>query len=185
MKMRSRILPLRALLLIACILFLPSRAPADSAPAEVWTVASASEVKGKLHIVLRNGRDVTVPPQKDQCSFDSIKIAPDGRTVGWTESYTAHDQREPPCKEGVQTAGFGPILWRDGKIIRRLAEGGGDVDWVFYGKRNLIAVHAGPAHFDDEQGCVLLDIATGHVLKTWRRSDKTDPPDWAAGLIDG
>ena len=62
--------------------------------------------------------------------------------------------------------------------VRRENDIGGGA-WNFYASGKEIAVHTGPAHFDDLQAWKLYDIKSGRVLKTWSLDDKTPQPDWA------
>jgi len=157
-----------------------SRAHAGSEAPESWKVVSATEVNKTLQIVLVGGRTVIVPPSKDQCSFDQIRIGPDGVTVGWSEGGFSYGDGEPPCRQGDAEVETGPIFWRRGKIIRRFVEGGAVLCWSFYRGGDVIALQDSPsAHFEGDLPSTLFDVSTGRVLKTWSPSDKGDAPDWA------
>jgi hypothetical protein len=135
-------------------------------------------VGGKLEIVLRDGRVFRLKPT--DCAFDDIKIAPDGVTVGWTVASDVEVEGDKPCAPGNYPVAAGPVVWRRGKTIRDFGNAAGVIAWSFYGKGDLIAIHAGPTHFDQEQAWGLYTIATGRRLKQWGCSDKTPPPDWVS-----
>ncbi len=145
-----------------------------------WAVKSAAVIHDNLQIALRNGRVITLPREEGQCSFDDLQIAPDDITVGWTDGGDAEVEGSPACAPGNQYVGGGPVIWRGGKVIRRIDEGGAFISWSFQGKGTMVAVHAGPAHFDTEQRWDLYSISTGKMLKEWGCSDKKPPPDWAS-----
>jgi hypothetical protein len=159
-----------------------SQARPASTTSAAWVVESASEVNGRVRIVLRNGHVVTVRRLYGECSFDSIQIAPDGVTVGWVVGGTYEVGDEKPCRPGAQYVANGPVIWRAGKIIHDFTETGGEINWSFYGGGGQIAFHVGPTHFDDAQACELHDIASGRLLKAWSKEDNTARPAWAAGL---
>jgi hypothetical protein len=162
----------------------PAPAAAAPAPPPGWAVKSAAEQGGKLRIALRDGRVFTLNRAPGQCAFDNIQIAPDGVTIAWAEGGTAEAPEEPPSRSDEQYVASGPIVWRAGRILRRFDAWGAEVNFQFRGKGDQIAIHAGPAHFDDDQAATLYDVATGRALKSWSHAEKTDPPDWAAGVID-
>jgi hypothetical protein len=167
----------------AAMIGFATHAGARVQPAIDWTVKSATDVHGKLRIVLRDGRVFMVPHGNGQCSFDGIQVAADGMTVGWVEGGYAGPVDQPLCAPEAQYVAAGPDIWRAGKVIRRFTGGGTDLAWSFYGKGDFVAYHDGPAHFDDEQGCGLYEVKTGKLLKTWEHSDNTNPPDWCQGLV--
>ena len=175
---------LGVVLLLACLYFLSSHCLAADAQPDLWLVRSANEAGGKLAIVLQDGRTVFVPAGKHQCSFENVQIASDGVTVGWTEGKSAEGQNDIQCGPNSIYVAAGPAVWRKGKLLHTFKNSGAEMNWSFYRGGKFIAVHAGPSHFDDQQSCVLYDVATGRVSKEWSHAEKTDPPDWAAGIVD-
>jgi hypothetical protein len=156
---------------------------AEGRPGDGWLVKSAGDVSGTLTIVLRSGRVVIVPRSEGTCSYEQVEVARDGETVGWVEDSTAYPEGHKPCEAGAQAVEAGPVIWRQGRIIRDFGLWGGVVLWSFYQGGRQVSVHAGPAHFDDSNSCTLYDVATGHALKKWRVEDKTPPPDWAQACV--
>jgi len=161
------------------------RIDAVTVAAGPWAVKSAGAIGGNLQIVLRDGRVITLPRAKLQCSYEDVQIAKDDMTIGWSESSSAFvgdEDESNPCagSNGPEFVFDGPHIWRAGKIIRNFDEGGQILEWSFYGKGTMIGIHGGPNHFDTEQEWDLYSIATGKMLKKWRCSDKKPPPDWAS-----
>jgi len=139
--------------------------------------------KGAVHIVMADGNKHTIKPFKWQNggSFTDVKVAGDGRTVGWVAN-----QMLEPLEAGTNYAletGVGVEVWRDGKVIRNLAPGV-IRDWTFLRGGQEVAIHTAPLHGQEFYDCTRFDVGTGKELEHWSL-DRRDyvVPDWAKPLL--
>jgi len=139
--------------------------------------------KGWLHILTADSRDHTIKPEKWQAggSFEEIKIATDGKTVGWLA-----DQMLTPFEGGTNYSypvAFELNIWRDGRVFRRFSESAIQ-NWIFLNGGNEAAFHLAPPHGQEFYECTLFDLSTGEKLAHWAL-DRKDyvVPDWAKQLL--
>jgi len=97
--------------------------------------------------------DPTADPYKPVAT-DMIRLAPDGRTLGWAVEY-----------ENCCTSYSIPlilVIYRDGRILRTIDDGMMIWDWAFRGGTQVV-LQTGPTHGD---ACIygLYDIASGKQL---------------------
>jgi hypothetical protein len=170
--------------LLLCGIFILTDAYGQTRQAGIGRIGSTTVAGRELRITLQSGGTFVLPLEDGSCSFEEVQVADDGVTVGWLERGTAQMANDPPCLPDSIHVSEGPIIWRAGKILRRFSDDGVLMDWQFQGKGDLVALHAGPEHFDNDMTCKLYDIATGQLVKSWDRSQKRKLPDWAKGLVD-
>jgi hypothetical protein len=77
-------------------------------------------------------------PQTISVRSINVTIAPDGRTVGWTEGVDVEDPGDKVCDLPNLHGGHGRIIWRAGEIIRSFPASGPELDWSFAGKGDLV-----------------------------------------------
>jgi hypothetical protein len=149
--------------------FLPARAE-DPGIARVYV----DDADGRVHIVNSAGRDVTIPKEKDQVRCDEPGIAEDKRTAGWLVDY------ENCCTSYPIPLTL--VIYRDGRIQRRLQPGLMIFDWRFVERGRKIALSQGTVHGMTRRSLSLYNARTGRVLQTWDGDFEQTPPDWARGL---
>jgi hypothetical protein len=144
-----------------------------------------TDSKGWLHILSGDGQDYLIKPEKWQAGggFESIEIAPDGKTVGWLAV-----QMLTPL-EGSTNYSY-PValeldIWRDGRVIQKFSASALVIqDWIFLKGGSEVAFHAAPPHGQEFYDCTLFDVNTGKTLDHWKL-DRKDyvVPSWAKELL--
>lgn len=134
----------------------------------------------RVHIVTSDGRDWSVPPEKGQEDAEKIQIAPDGKTVGWlVDTPTCCASHPVPLEL---------IVWRSGKIIRKLNPSRGIWSWVFLRGGTQLALRDSPLHGGWSGEYKLIEITSGKTLAVWNHpvdengndtDDVSDEPSWA------
>jgi hypothetical protein len=139
---------------------------------------------GRVHIATDDGREQTIRPSKWQAGagFEAVKIAPDGKTVGWLAK-----QMFAPFEAGTNYAYAISLeldIWRDGRVIRRISSDQGIQNWTFLKGGNEAAYHTAPPHGQVFFDCTLFDVNTGKELARWSL-DRRDyvVPNWAKPLL--
>jgi hypothetical protein len=165
-------------LLVICILaFICASALAGTGP----TVTKAYVDNNKrVHIVTSDGRDSSVPPEKNQEATEKIQIAPDGKTVGWLVDTSTCCVSYPVPLE--------LIVWRSGRVIRKIHPNQGIWSWIFLKEGTQLAFRHGPLHGGWSGEYLLIEIASGKILARWNHptdekgndtDDDSDEPGWA------
>jgi hypothetical protein len=141
---------------------------------------------GKVQIATTDGREQTIRPRKWQsgAGFEEIKVAPDGRTVGWLA-----DRMLSPLEGATNypyTVATELEIWRDGRVIRRF--GASELviqNWIFLKDGEQVAFHIAPPHGQEFYDCTLIEVNTGKKLAHWAL-DRRDyvVPDWAKPLLE-
>ncbi len=133
-----------------------------------------------------DGRDHTTRPKKWQAGggFGQIKIAPDGKTVGWLVKQTL-----TPLQAGASysyAVALDLDIWRNGRVIRRFSSEQEIQSWIFLRDGNEVAFHRAPLHGQEFFYCTLFDVNTGREQARWSL-DRRDyvVPDWAEPLLAG
>jgi len=109
--------------------------------------------------VTADGRDRLIPKEKDQEGAEKIQVAADGKTVGWLVESSACCVSYPVPLELV--------LWRNGRILRRVHPGMAVWSWAFLENGNKVAFRMSPLHGGWSGECVLLDTSSGKTLDSW------------------
>jgi hypothetical protein len=139
--------------------------------------------KKTVHIVTSDGRDRAVPREKEQEEAEKLQVAPDGKTVGWlVYSSTCCVSYPVPLEL---------IVWRSGKVIRRVNPSMAIWSWVFLKNGGQLAFRNSPLHGGWSGESVLIEIASGKTLASWDHptdengndtDDDSDEPAWAKEL---
>jgi len=145
---------------------------------------------GPLHIIYSDGLDVVhkLPPKKESTDREIVQnqegisdpqLAEDKKTIGWTETF-----------DNVGTSYAVPlvlVLYRSGKIIRKIQQGQMVWSWAFVDGGKKVAVVWGLTHGPEVGDFQLYDVNTGRMLsEVFGDSDiqglKPNAPKWAKKL---
>jgi len=156
---------------------------ADPAPGSTYET-------GPLHILFSDGTDVVqdLPPKQrstennivfNQEGFSDVQLAEDRQTLGWTETY------DNCCTS--YTVPLVVVLYRPGKILRRIDSAQMVWSWMFLEGGKRVAIVWGPTHGPEVGDFVLYDVKTGKVLgEVYGDADtqslKPNAPEWAKKL---
>jgi hypothetical protein len=127
-----------------------------------------------VHIVYTGGRDIQIPPEKNQVSIDSPAIGPDDATVGWLVEV-------PNCCTSYPIATM-LVIYKSGRVIQRIGDGMMLYKWQFLDGSRRVAVSSGTVHGMQGTHLTLYDAMTGRRLKAWNGSDASFAPKWGAGV---
>jgi hypothetical protein len=130
-----------------------------------------SDSDGRVHVVGGSGREVVLAKEKGQESVEAPIVAGDGRTVGWQVNF-------PNCCTSYPIP-LTLVIYRNGRIRRRLGNGMGVFQWRFLKAGEQVAYITDTVHGNLAPKCTLVDVGTGRTLETWQRGDGDLPP-WAA-----
>lgn len=152
-------------------------ASAGTGPTVSKTYVDSNKI---VHIVTSDGRDWSIPAEKDQEGTEKIQLAPDGKTVGWlVDSSTCCVSYPVPLEL---------IVWRSGKVIRRVNPSMAIWSWVFLKEGTQLAFRDSPLHGGWSGESVLIEIASGKTLARWDHpvddngndtDNDSDEPGWA------
>jgi hypothetical protein len=142
-----------------------------TAVAQTVSRAYAGE-DGKAHVVYANGAAKTVPPEKEQFGCESILVAADKRTVGWSVLVKNCCTSYP-----IATA---IVLYREGRKTI-VSPPQAIYQWHFTGAGNRIAVLFGPVH-GGAAGANLYDVRSGELAASWNGEGPI--PSWAKAWED-
>ncbi|MFI5113894.1 MAG: hypothetical protein ACHP7J_02035 [Terriglobales bacterium] len=142
---------------------------------------------GSLHIVYSDKTEVVETlPAKQKSTEDNIvfneegitdpKVAPDKRTVGWTENF-----------DNCCTSYSVPVvlaIYTSGKSILHIQQGQMVWYWTFRDNGKRVAAVWGPTHGPEVGDYQLYDVKTGRMLSevygdAKTQSLKPDAPEWA------
>src|SRR5258708_33613387 len=155
----------------ALALALPAFAQADQGSSVTRVYLDAKDV---LQIVEQNGREVVPRKEKDQVAFSSPAIAPDRKTVGWLVDV-------PNCCTSYPIA-VTLVVYRSGKVIRRLGNESMIADWGFRAGGTQVAFYTNTVHGDLAPRYELHDVKTGRPVARWDGHLTEASPSWTAGL---
>jgi hypothetical protein len=130
----------------------------------------------RVHIVTGDGRDETIPPEKGQDGIENVRVAEDGRTVGWLVDLWAS------CCVSYSIP-IELVIWRDGGVIRRIHPVQAIFGWTFLAGGKEVAFHNAPLHGSETYECSRVDVRTGRELEEWSIMRKTPVPAWVK-LLD-
>ena len=135
---------------------------------------------GTLHIVEHGGTDQTIAKDKDQVGTSMVKIAQDRKTVGWTAEYPNIGTSYP--------IPLVLVIYQNGRIRHRLADGLMIYDWRFWAHGRQVAFCTGTTHGLTTGHCELHDARTGRIVAKVDLPVDEEPldsknPPWAQGLL--
>jgi len=141
-------------------------------------IKSAISLHRKVHIVLANGRRFDVVSEQDQLGVEDIKVAQDGRTVGWLVRYSDSNGASFDSLTGKL------VIWREGKVLHRFDTDQVFYSWSFFNNGIQVGYHTGPVHGEKASHCELHNVSDGVLVETWDGDLYGDAPrpDWAALL---
>jgi hypothetical protein len=166
---QNRTVPrLRLLVLLLCCLSLA----AGQSASVVGSLIKRSYVDdgGQVHVVYGDGRDLRIAAEKKQVSSDVPAVAPDKETVGWLVNV-------PNCCTSYPIPTT-LVIYRSGRIIRRISDGMMLYKWQFLDRGRQVAVSSGTVHGMNGIHLTLYESRTGRQLKTWNGEDGDVPPKW-------
>ena len=129
---------------------------------------------GQLHVVPGTGKEILPAKLPHQVAFDSPRISPDRRTVGWLVLYSHSNN------PGAQFAGK-LVLYRAGRVLHRISTEQTFWDWQFQDGGKRVAYSTGPTHGGAAE-CVLRDVDSGRVVARFSVRSGGEPPAWARSL---
>lgn len=152
---------------------------AGQGPAHSAVQRAYADEKRVVHIVTAEGRDLRISPEKGQGDVERIQVATDGRTVGWLVDRLECCQSYPIPTE--------LIIWRSGRVLRRLFTGRPTWGWAFENGGKQLAYRTSFAHGGWSGELTLIDVASGKTMASWSHpvdgngndTEGEDPPDWA------
>ncbi len=162
----------KVLVSVALATLVPTTAWAKYVPVQQANVGD----DGRVHIVTADGRRETIAPEKGQDGIESIRIAEDGRTVGWLVDLWAS------CCVSYSVP-VELVIWRDGHVVRRIRSVQAIFGWTFLAGGKEIAYHVAPLHGSEIYDCFRVDVQTGHELEEWSMMQKVRVPAWVK-LLD-
>ncbi len=132
----------------------------------------------RMHVVTAGGRDRAIPPEKGQSEASDPQLASDRQTAGWLVNLWDSCCVSYPIPTEL-------VIWRAGRILRRIHPGQAIFGWVFLNGGKEVAYHTAPLHGDEIYLCARLDLATGRQLESWSINDrKKGTPDWVKLLAE-
>jgi len=138
-----------------------------------------ADKSGSVKIVMSDGKTVLVPKEHGATGADNVRIAPDGRTVGWLATWP---NPEPDRSWEVLPSTL--IIWRDGEIVHKFQTDLTFYAWSFWKGSAQVAYRTGPMH-GPAPNYELHDIATGRLLQHFLDDDNADAaklPEWVKEL---
>lgn len=143
-------------------------------------VKAYADSKGQVHILTAENRNLMVAPEKGQEQVDNIQVAEGGKTVGSLIETSACSVSYP--------VPLGLVVWRSGRIIRRVHPSMAIWSWAFLKNGKESVYRNSPLHGGWSAEYVLVDIPTGKTLAFWDHpvnangvdaDDISGEPDWA------
>ena len=133
-----------------------------------------ADLKNQVHVVYKNGKDVTLAGEPDQVGIDEVKFSKDGQTAGWLALYPDPDSSTPLAGSIV--------LLRNGRIAQKFDTEQTFWSWSFYADAKQVAFHVGPTH-GDAKHYELHDIDSKRLIGSWNGDlDDTKRPEWTKAL---
>jgi hypothetical protein len=113
--------------------------------------------------------------ERGQVAVDSLKVASDGRTVGWLVEQNNCCTTYPIPTRLVVIANSRKFIFSERQMI---------YDWNFLGEGEQVALSIGPTHGEAIPHFLLYDTHSGRKLEDWSATSDTNtpPPSWATGL---
>lgn len=139
---------------------------------------------GLVHIREQGGAEFVAPKEPNpwgldpQESVDSLRVAEDGRTVGWTVNF-------PNCCTSYPIPLL-VVVYRGGRIVQRFTPVNGRPTmfaWAFVGGGRQVAYYSDTLHGEADARCELRDVTTGRLAGAWTKKDGAIP-GWAAPFRD-
>jgi hypothetical protein len=146
--------------------------PALSQPARITRAFIGTD--GLAHVE-RNGGDRAIAKEPGQAAVDSLKVASDGRTVGWLVKQDNCCTSYPIPTRLVVIARSRKFVFSQPQMI---------YDWYFLGDGEQVALSIGPTHGEAIPHFLLYDTHSGRKLEDWSVASDTHspPPSWTSGL---
>ena len=161
---------MNALVMVWLLLSAATAAAQNASIARVYFGAS----DGRAHVVSVAGKDTAIAPEKDQAGIQSAQLSEDRTTAGWLVEY-------PNCCTSYPVA-LTLVIYRSGRIVRRLTPGWMIFDWRFLEGGKKIAMSAGTVHGMTYRSLSLYDVVTGRMEDHWDGAFEATPPAWAREL---
>jgi hypothetical protein len=124
---------------------------------------------GKAHLVYSSNATRTIPPEQQQVGCESVSVAEDKRTVGWSV-LVKNCCTSYPIPKAV-------VVYRDGKktviVPPQMI-----FQWHFIGSGNRVSILFGPVH-GNAAGANVYDAPSGKLMASW--DGKGTVPKWAMG----
>lgn len=105
-----------------------------------------------------------------QVTVEAPVIANDGRTVAWLVNV-------PNCCTSYPIP-MTIVLYRDGRIIRRISNGRAIFKFKFVKGGDQIAYFSDTVHSNSGPECIFVSVSSGKTLGDWTRGDGP-LPSWA------
>jgi len=163
---------LKRFLIPSVIVFLLSAAPGQRLCYESVRLDDS----GQLYIKTRIGKEVLAPRLPDQTQFGAPAISPDQASVGWLAEFQDTSSPSP-----IDPDALALVVYRNGRIIRRVSGAPIVWDWRFERGGKAIAYSTGSRH-GGANDCLLIEIDSGKVLEDWPTSSSNQAPSWAEQL---
>ena len=127
-------------------------------------------------IVYSDGGRAEPPKDKGQAGCESLKVAEDGKTVGWLVDFE-NDGTSYPVALSL-------VIFRDKRILQQF--GGTDVieDWQFRAGGTQLAFVTNALHGGGRAHYELRDLAKGTLIAKWDGPAGPKSPAWMRGLWD-
>ena len=145
---------MRAITVLCLVAVFNSMLSAGQRPVVQRAYADDKQV---VHLVTADGHDRRIAPEKGQAGVERIQVAADGKTVGWlVDNWQSCCQSYPlPTKL---------VLWRSGRVLRRMDTGRPCWGWVFENDGEELAYRTSFTHGGWSGESTLIDVASGKTL---------------------
>ena len=123
-----------------------------------------------MRVITDDGRDTTVPKEKDQVGCKSPTISVDRSEAGWLIDSDFCCTSYP-----ISTA---IVVFRPGKPIRRFEGGMAIMEWHFVARGKQVAFRTDFLHGDSAPHYELHDVETGRLVAKWDGEITSSAPRW-------
>jgi hypothetical protein len=162
--------------LLTCGLVLLTANAQAKQPKGVPLVQAYVDSAGAVHVVDANGKDVKPKPEKHQADAIGPVISPDHLTVGWLVEY-------PTCCTSYPVQ-LTLVIYRHGRVIRRLSNGMMIYTWRFVNGGKQLAFSSGPTHGEHLPHFELQDVQSGRLLEKFEGHLTAESPHWTDNLSE-
>jgi hypothetical protein len=125
---------------------------------------------GSVRITYSDGKVVEAPKEKDQSACLDLAVADDKQTAGWLVAYP-----NPTASYPIPTT---LIIYRSGKVLRRIDSGFMFSSWRFMNGGKQVAFHTNTVHGDLAPYYELRDIDANKVIDKWEGPQSERAPNW-------
>lgn len=130
-----------------------------------------------IRITHSDGKVVRPPKEKDQGSCEDPAVAEDKQTAGWLVAYGEHPSTSYPIPTTL-------IIYRSGKILRRLGNGFVFGSWFFVNGGKQVAFNTDTLHGSLAPYYELRDIETNKIIDKWQAPLSDKSPEWVKRLFN-